>query len=135
MLSYLFAACMVIELLMCTYETCWGIDRICCTRYLWFLGLLGTLLVAWAWYSAFLFSAPESYKCERELTLLGFSATIMLICFGVVCACVGGTQLLYYASARLSQANDWDDYKESPSERHHRLKREHAEEEGDSRGL
>ena len=112
---------MVVELLMCAYETCWGIDRRCCKRHLWFLSFWSTLLVAWAGYSLVLFSSPASYTCERELTVLGFSATITLMCFGLTCACVGAAQLFFYASAQPSQA---EDYEESPNERHHRLKLE-----------
>ena len=123
---------MVVDLIMAVYETCWGIDRRCCKRHLWFLSFWSTLLVAWAVYSAFLFSSPESYRCERELTVLGFSATIALICFGLTCALVAAAQLFYYVSAQRSQADDWEQYEESPSERHHRLKLEHAEEEKDT---
>ena len=85
LLSGLFAAVLLVDIIMGFWECSLGIGRICCLSHAYFLGLWSFLVLIWSVYSAVIFSSHESYTCNPELVLFGFSATISFLVVGFSC--------------------------------------------------
>lgn len=84
-LSGLFAAVLFVDIIMGFWECSLGIGRICCLSHAYFLGLWTFLVLIWSVYSAVIFSSHESYTCNPELVLFGFSSTISFLVIGFSC--------------------------------------------------
>jgi len=100
-LSGLFAAVLIAELFMGLWECSIGIGQACCKSHAYFLAIWTLLLLVWSIYSAVIFSSPQSYTCNQELVLFGFSTTISLLVVGLSCfsicliqQCLAGVKML-----------------------------------------
>jgi len=84
-LSVLFAAVLIADILMGLWQCSMGIGRVCCQSHAYFLVLWTLLVLFWSIYSAIIFSSTQSYTCNQELVLFGFSVTISFLVVGFSC--------------------------------------------------
>ena len=116
-LSGLFAAVLIADVIMGFWQCSIGVGRICCLSHAYFLALCTFLLFVWSLYSAYIFSKAQSYTCNQELVLFGFSATVSFLVVGFSCLVICLIQLSFTVSnTNTEKSNAKNDEKKDAKE-------------------